>query len=192
MTIQGIKSRPVYRPLALDPSGRRHLLVTDGPAFPKDAFDGDGPEAFTTRWTVSGTSTAIPAPDVAAPDAAFRSSQHLFIALRRRLAEEHMGLRLYAAGTEPFIWEVYGLASGAGLQRDELFLYACGSAARRVFCNHCRTITGGVTTNIATCAGCGAKLFVRDHFSRRLNAFAGVQVDAEAPGDSPPLEEIYR
>jgi hypothetical protein len=60
-----------------------------------------------------------------------------------------------------------------------------------VFCNHCRTITEGVTTNVVACAGCNAALFVRDHFSKRLNAFAGVQVDAEAPGEIPAIEELY-
>ena len=103
-----------------------------------------------------------------------------------------MGFRLYAIGTEPFLWTVSNLAQEAGLTREEVRLFARGSAARRVFCNHCRTITPGVTTNIVLCSGCGASLFVRDHFSRRLNAFAGVQVDAEVPGEVPPLEILYQ
>lgn len=192
MITQGIKSRPVYHPLTLDESGRRHLLVADSASFPAEAFAKDGPAAFTTRWKVSRTSQAIPSPAMDAGDGEFRSIQHLFIALRHRLEQERMGLRLYAVGTEHFVWDVFGIGSDAGLQRDEIFLYACGSAARRIFCNHCRTITAGVTTNVVTCSGCGANLFVRDHFSRRLNAFAGVQVDAEAPGEIPPVEEIYR
>lgn len=49
----------------------------------------------------------------------------------------------------------------------------------------------GVTTSIVTCTGCGAPLFVRDHFSRRLAAFMGVQVDAEVPGEVPEAEELY-
>ena len=39
--------------------------------------------------------------------------------------------------------------------------------------------------NVTPCPGCGAQLFVRDHFSRRLAAFMGVKVDAEAPGEFP-------
>ncbi len=74
--------------------------------------------------------------------------------------------------------------------RSEVRLCASLGSPRRVFCNHCRTITEGVTTTIVACAGCQAQLLVRDHFSRRLNAFAGVQVDAEAPGEIPPIEAL--
>jgi hypothetical protein len=56
---------------------------------------------------------------------------------------------------------------------------------------HCRTLNDGVTGNVFACAGCGASLFVRDHFSARLAAFMGVQVDAEAPGEVPPIEPLY-
>jgi hypothetical protein len=48
-----------------------------------------------------------------------------------------------------------------------------------------------VATNIADCRGCGARLFVRDHFSRRLAAFMGVMVDAEVPGEVPEIEVVY-
>jgi hypothetical protein len=46
----------------------------------------------------------------------------------------------------------------------------------------------GARMTIITCPGCGASLFVRDHFSRRLAAFMGVKVDAEVPGDIPVPE----
>jgi hypothetical protein len=32
---------------------------------------------------------------------------------------------------------------------------------------------------------------VRDHFSRRLAAFMGVQADAENPGELPQPEQLY-
>jgi hypothetical protein len=35
-------------------------------------------------------------------------------------------------------------------------------------------------------------LLVRDHYSRRLAAFQGVCIDAEVPGDVPPVEEAFR
>jgi hypothetical protein len=41
------------------------------------------------------------------------------------------------------------------------------------------------------CAGCGRHLFVRDHYSRRLAAYMGVMADAEAPGELPPIEEVF-
>ena len=190
---QGIKSRPRYEQLALDPTGRRHLLVSQATDIPQSAFaPGVTNATFDERWTICADSRAIPPAEPAATDHRFRSQEHLLIALSHRLAQEHMGFRLYAVGTEPFLWAVSNRAREFGLMRDEVRLHAHGSAARRVFCNHCRTVTTGVTANIVACSGCGASLFVRDHFSRRLNAFAGVQVDAEVPGERPPREELYR
>jgi hypothetical protein len=146
---------------------------------------------FDERWLVVSHSQAIPSPHDRDRDHEFRSPQHLLIALRHRLARERMGFRLYVIGTEPFVWKVRGIAEEFGLGREEVRLFAAGSSARRVFCNHCRTITEGVTTDIVVCSGCRANLFVRDHFSRRLNAFAGVQVDAEVPGEIPKARELY-
>jgi hypothetical protein len=46
------------------------------------------------------------------------------------------------------------------------------------------------TANIVACPGCGANLFVRDHFSRRLRAFMGVKADAEMPGELDAAENF--
>jgi dimethylamine monooxygenase subunit C len=193
MTAMTIKSRPVYSSLKIDPSGRRHLLLMASPQTPSpDALaPGVDVSAFDEQWRVVSNSLAIPDPDKKTTQHHFRSESHLLLALKRRLEEERMGLRLYAIGAEPFLWNVRGLASDFGMAAEEVHLYAIGSAARRVFCNHCRTITERVTTNIFDCSGCGAHLFVRDHFSRRINAFAGVQVDAEVPGELPEIQELY-
>lgn len=187
-------NRPIYAPIRFDASGRRHLIVTDSAALPSGALaNGTSAEMFDECWTIAGHSSAIPSPDMAqARDHAFRSTSHLLIALRRRLAEERMGFRLYAVGVEGFLWDVRTAASGVGMRGAEIQLNHAGSHARRVFCNHCRTITENVTTNIIACSGCGAHLFVRDHFSRRLNAFAGFQIDSEVPGEIPEIEEIYK
>ncbi|PTQ13521.1 hypothetical protein CLG96_00755 [Sphingomonas oleivorans] len=193
MNDQGIKSRPAYAPLARDPVGRTHLLVADSMAIPHAAFaPGTSLGDYDECWTVEGHSRAIPS---AMPDArmhGFRSASHLLIALRRRLAMEYMGFRLYAIGTEAFLWDVAAAAEAAGMGKEEYALFHAGSGARRVLCVHCRTLNQGVTTNLVACGGCGAALFVRDHFSRRLNAYMGVQVDAEMPGERPDVEEIYR
>jgi len=186
-----IKSRPVYARLSRDPGGRRHLLVADAP---DAALRGLASETtiddFDERWTIVSNSRAIPSPEAGAAEQSFRSVQHLLLALHRRLAEERMGLRLYAVGAEPFLWSVHAVADDFGMSRREIHLCAAAVAARRVFCNHCRTISEGVTRTIFACHGCKAPLLVRDHFSRRLNAFAGVQADAEAPGDLPDIEDL--
>lgn len=193
---QGIKSRPVYGPLTRDPSGRRHLLLIEdsavlvpGAAAAAHAYL----SGFEERWSIVGNSRALPG-NAAVPmagDHAYRSLSHLLIALRHRLARETMGLRLYALGREPFIWDVYGIASRAGLSRGEMHFAHHGDWSRRVFCVHCRTMTSGVQTNLVACSGCGATLFVRDHFSRHLAAYMGVQADSENPGDLPPAETLY-
>ncbi|MEP9351537.1 dimethylamine monooxygenase subunit DmmA family protein [Xanthobacter sp. KR7-225] len=194
MSDQGIKSRPKYRPISPDPAGRHHLLVVEGGAVPPGALAQGVSAAAFEVWTVAHRSAVPGAPvmeEAAGAVRVFRAVPHLLSALEERLARERMGLRLYGAGTEPFLWDLFGIAQAAGLGREEIGFAHVGTKARRIFCVHCRTVTEKVTTSIVTCSGCGAPLFVRDHFSRRLAAFMGVQVDAEVPGEVPEPEELY-
>ncbi len=188
--MSGIKSRPRYRPLALDTSGARHLLLSDAPDVMVDGF------ADVETWVIAADSRAIPGRvdlDEATPRLLrFRSAAQMLARLAARLDAERMGLRLYAVGTESFLWDVFNIGQAAGMGRREIHLTHAGSASRRVICVHCGTTMEGVTTSIIPCAGCRAALFVRDHFSRRMAGFQGVQVDAEVPGEIPPAEELYR
>ena len=52
-------------------------------------------------------------------------------------------------------------------------------------CVHCKGITENVATYPFQCSHCGLWLFVRDHYSRRLAAFQGVNIDAEDKGEIP-------
>jgi len=173
------KSRPQYAPFALDLSGVRHLIVTSEPA-PPEALDAalSEIEIFTVHTI---------APGVAAPPEhnvrPFRSTAELLSFLPHYLARQTMGLRLYALGSESFIWDVHQAAEQAGLGKDEIHLTRLGPLTRRVYCTHCRDMIEDATKNLVTFPGCGANLFVRDHFSRRLRAFMGVKADAEVPGE---------
>ncbi|MBK3406123.1 hypothetical protein H0176_26130 [Methylorubrum populi] len=190
MIDQGIKSRPIYERLHIDPSGLRHLLVVDSPSYPSEALsaEADGLEI----WSVAPReSEGVIGAFASEKERRFRSVSHLLERLVHRLEHERMGLRLYAAGQEGFLWDVFGIAQHAGMGKQEVFLTQFGSKARRVHCVHCRTFNEGVTTTIVRCDGCGAHLFVRDHFSRRLSAFMGVKIDAEVPGEVPPAEQAY-
>jgi dimethylamine monooxygenase subunit C len=182
------KSRPVYEKLRIDPAGRAHLIVTDLPAVPEEAVAED--LARVECWVVglSGPGIAVP---VAGNVRAFRAVADLLAHLSHVLAREKVGLRLYAAGSEAFLWDVMNLARAAGLGGGEVFLNQAGTLRRRVYCTHCRTMNEDVETNIVACRGCGASLFVRDHFSRRLAAFMGVKMDAEVPGELPEVEVLY-
>jgi hypothetical protein len=112
-------------------------------------------------------------------------------ALRILLEESLMGTRLYVAGPESFIGRALQLALEFNMNKDEIRAEEVGSRARRVHCVHCRTTAEDVRTNIVECRGCARWLLVRDHYSRRLAAYMGVMVDAEAPGERPRIEEIY-
>jgi hypothetical protein len=181
-----IKSRPIYDNFRIDPAGRAHLLLTDLSRLPADVL----PEfSDVETWVVHVVAPGIQAQDVGTK--AFRAVADLLASLGARLAREPVGLRLYAVGTEPFLWDVNNVARAAGLGGGEIFLKHAGSLKRRVYCSHCKTMNEDVTKNIVKCRGCGANLFVRDHFSRRLAAYMGVAVDAEVPGEIPQVEVMY-
>jgi hypothetical protein len=183
------KSRPIYNKLQIDPQGRAHLIVTELESLPADVIEADLALANIETWLVARS-----APGIAASlsgGRAFRSVADLLSHLSFHLAREPVGLRLYAVGTEAFLWDAANTARAAGLGHDEIFLAQAGSLRRRVYCTHCKSMNEDVSTNIAICRACGARLFVRDHFSRRLAAFMGVMVDAEVPGEVPETEILY-
>ena len=176
-----ILSRPTYQALQLDPAGRAHLLVCDRMTAPP--LEG----AVIERWLVSGDSRAAQNPG---QSVVFRATPQLLARLQHRLASETIGLRLYAAGEEAFLWDVAGLAEAAGMSREEVALTQLGGVSRRVQCVHCGTMMERVNTSIISCSGCHATLLVRDHFSKRLGAFMGVQADAEVAGEHDAAEAL--
>ena len=193
---QAIRSRPIYNPIGLDATGRRHLLVADSPKVPDEGLNEDL-GVFTEVWTVVHDGRAPRSPFMSGRTEGltqhnFRSLTLLFEALHQRLTREEMGFRLYAVGSETFLGDIAAIGAEAGLSRAEMALAHAGARSRRVFCVHCRTLSEGVTTNLFECTGCGVDLFVRDHFSSRLAAFMGVQADAEAPGELPAVETLYK
>lgn len=116
----------------------------------------------------------------------------LLIRLDGFLATATMGTRLYTAGTEGFMGQVIQHAGNYFMDHHSIMTEHCGSLARRIQCVHCKGVTENVTTNVARCSHCGVDLAVRDHYSRRLAAFMAVSADAEAPGNLPIVEEIFR
>jgi hypothetical protein len=176
------KSRPTYQPLTPDPAGRRHLLVIEAGA---DSSAARGArEGFDEIWIAASGSPASAAPAARV----FATVQALHAALERRLNVETMGFRLYAEGSEAFIWDVVKQARDAGMGRAEVYPRHVGAPVRRVYCVHCGTMIEAVAVNLVECQGCHARLSVREHFSRRLSAFMGVQADAETPGVLPAAE----
>jgi len=194
-----IRSRPIYAPLEPG-SGSLHLVVADGEG--ADAVI-EMLEKANDRSLMLATAHVIYAPgpngtDLAAALQALGAAQFfrapsipaLLPRLQRVLSDARMGTQFYLAGSEGLIGqaETAIMASGfpfAAIQKEHR-----GSTVRRVQCVHCKGITENVATDPYKCSHCGLNLFVRDHYSRRLAVFQGVNIDAEDPGQVP--ESVVR
>ncbi|MGO7038348.1 dimethylamine monooxygenase subunit DmmA family protein [Rhizobium acaciae] len=200
MLVAGIKSRPVYTGLTIQPRARRHIFALEGegaralldqqPALDETALSrseilyvargsqGSGLDETLRRL---GADMFFTAPTIAT----------LLFRLKGSLATAHMGTRLYLSGTEGFIGQAMLVALDCGMDHASVITEHRGSLARRVQCVHCKGITDDVTTSPFNCSHCGLPLLVRDHYSRRLAAFQGVNIDAEEPGSAPDPEELF-
>lgn len=193
-----MKSQPVYPPLEWDASGTQHIVFAaaeDG-ALARRLFASPPRGALILICLREEDDTAPSVWQVALPPNSLRRvTRRLDSALQRlhdALAAADMGARLYLVGAEDVIWQASQVAERFAMSVDAVRHHRVATLARPVFCVHCRGVTRRVATNVVDCGGCGRALFVRDHFSRRLGAYMGFQVDAEAPGQIPAIEEIYR
>jgi ferredoxin-NADP reductase len=204
MLVTGIKSKPVYAPLQADIRGRYHLMLGMGVgAAPllrviEEMRATAAQSLKNTRVMFVPESRTGAAPETEQFAHASVGDVREFAAIpallehfRAVLGQSLMGTRLYVAGPESFIGLAMKIALEFNLNKDEIRAEECGTLARRVYCIHCRATTENVRTNIVSCVGCARWLLVRDHYSRRLAAYMGVMVDAEAPGELPPVKEVF-
>lgn len=202
MLVTGIKSKPVYAPLKADSIGRYHVMLGHGVGCTPlmrvlDEIASSTPMALArTRVLYVAEAAASdgyggPFAEKASEVRAFAGIPDLLIDFRAILETALMGTRLYVAGPESFIGLAMKIALEFNLNKDEIRAEECGTLGRRVYCIHCRATTDGVRTNIAKCVDCGRHLIVRDHYSRRFAAYMGVMADAEAPGELPPIKEVF-
>ena len=186
-----IKSRPVYGVLAPRP-GALHLIVADG--------EGAGAVLDLIRAAPDMAQAAhilyTPGPngtdqfdDLQALGAAqcFRAPTiaTLLPRLAQILTNAHMGTQFYLTGTEGLMGQAEREIMATGFPFADIQKEHRGSTVRRVQCVHCKGITENVAIDPFPCSHCGLHLFVRDHYSRRLAAFQGVNIDAEDPGQVP-------
>ncbi len=197
-----MRSRPVYGELTPRP-GSGHLFVADG----------EGAEAILDLFQKAGAQASsllekshiiyMPGPngtDLGARLEALGAAQYhrspSFASaqsrLKKVLADAHMGLQIYLAGTEGLMGQAQRDVIEAGLPHEAVQTEHRGSTVRRVQCVHCKGITENVRTDPFKCSHCGLHLFVRDHYSRRLAAFQGVNIDAEDPGQVPDAVERFK
>lgn len=202
MLVSGIKSRPVYQGLIIDPYARRHLFALQGEGalalLEKPELKDAEFRARTEILYVAATGDhqgGDHADALRNSGANYWQAPSIATLLTRlgvTLSTAHMGLRLYTAGTEGFIGQVMQVGIDAGINFQSIRTEHRGSLARRVSCVHCKGITENVTTSPMVCSHCGLTLLVRDHYSRRIGAFQGVCVNAEVPAEIPPVEELYK
>lgn len=188
-----IKSRPVYHELEWDATGVRHLLfvASDDPPLLDRLLAAPPRGELTVLSTDAAAGERLRSSGAAVQALLADGLARGLEALGSLLQDSEMGLRLYLVGCEDAIWQAAAIASRYGMSSAEMRLFQTGTKARPVFCVHCRAMTRGVRTNLVDCSGCGRTLFVRDHFSRRLGAYMGFQIDAEEPGVKPPVELAY-
>lgn len=194
-----IKSRPVYAPLEARP-GKRYVIVADCAG--ADAVTEMLAKANNRSEILSGAHVMYcPGPtgtDGTAKLEALGAAQFfraptipaLLPRLVRVLSDAHMGTQFYLAGTESLIGQAEREIMNTGFPFASIQKEQRGSTLRRVQCVHCKGITENVATDPFKCSHCGLNLFVRDHYSRRMAAFQGVNIDAEDPGLVP--ESVVR
>jgi hypothetical protein len=198
MLVKGIKSRPIYSGISLDPAARRHVVALHGEgaqALLEQSKDTAELSRADVLYVASGAApknydvalTALNPHD-------FWAAPTIPVLLNRLgvvLSQAKMGTKLYLAGTEGFVGQAMQVAIDHGIDFNSIAREHRGSEARRVQCVHCKGITDDVTTSPYACSHCDLPLLVRDHYSRRIAAFQGVCIDAEERGTAPPPEDMF-
>ncbi|NQV97510.1 MAG: hypothetical protein HQ486_06905 [Acidimicrobiaceae bacterium] len=192
-----IKSRPIYNGFDLGMPAQRHIFV----------LEGEGALALLEKVNPShpmlGQSEILYSPVGSSHEQAIvklnaanfftaPSSEILLNRFAAILSTATMSTRLYAAGTEGFIGAAVNVAARYGVKSASIVKEHRGSLRRRVQCVHCKGFNSDITASPFHCEHCKLYLFVRDHFSTRLNAFQGVCVNAEEPHLFPEPVELYQ
>lgn len=197
-----IKSRPVYGELT-PRQGAEYLIVADGEGadavvdlFGKAGTGADAMRAKTHILYTAGPNGTDFWPKI--ESLGTRQAQRtpsiptLLVRLARVLQDTPMGTQIYLAGTEGLMGQAERDIMALGFPHNDIQKEHRGSTVRRVQCVHCKGITENVRTDPFECSHCGLHLFVRDHYSRRLAAFQGVNIDAEDKGQIPPAVERFK
>ncbi|MBM3614888.1 MAG: hypothetical protein FJX28_05495 [Alphaproteobacteria bacterium] len=193
-----IKSRPVYGQLEPRP-GALHLLIADGEGaealadlvakdpglLPKaHVLYTAGPKGADLWHKIEAMGAKQAQKAASIPTLLFR--------LARVLQDAPMGTQVYLTGSEGLMGQAERDIMALGFPHADIQKEHRGSTVRRVQCVHCKGITENVETDPFQCSHCRLHLFVRDHYSRRLAAFQGVNIDAEDKGQIPPAVERFK
>ncbi|MGY1753689.1 dimethylamine monooxygenase subunit DmmA family protein [Blastococcus sp. SYSU D01042] len=151
---------------APDPATRALLLI---------GFGARG-AAITTGWAADAP--AGRPVEVLVADSADESVLAVLVA---RIAAARVGWRLMLAGPEVDVLAARAVAVREGVLDAEIRCAVTGAERKRVFCPHCRTTTSTTApvSGETPCDGCGRRLHVYAHVSRRAGAYLGFMADAE-------------
>lgn len=196
-----IRSRPTYG--VLEPrTGSFHLIVADGEGADAvaDLFaKAPDPRAMLAKTHILYTAGPNGTDDWARIEALGAAQAQkaasvptLLFRLARVLQDAQMGTQIYLTGTEGLMGQAERDIMALGFPHADIQKEHRGSTVRRVQCVHCKGVTENVRTDPFQCSHCGLHLFVRDHYSRRLAAFQGVNIDAEDKGLIPPAVERFK
>ncbi|MGY1743085.1 MULTISPECIES: dimethylamine monooxygenase subunit DmmA family protein [unclassified Blastococcus] len=142
------------------------------------ALFGLGPRgaAVVARWRA-----AAPAHVPLRAHTAPRADDAVLDLLTAEVDRARVGWRLMVAGPEVDVLAVRARATALGVLDAEIRAAVTDTRRRRVWCASCgaTTETSAPAPGEAACAGCGRRLHVHAHLSRRLGAHLGSAADPE-------------
>ncbi len=154
-------------PPPLDEAGRGFVLVGTG----------RGAGAVLDGWRAR----AGDRPVLAFRDEDAGSADRAASWLEPALGQARTGWRLMLAGAAADVLRLSAIARGAGLIEAEIRAFAVRAGTSPLVCVHCRTgfEAEGEPGDEVDCPGCGLRLVVHQHLSRRLGRLAAFVADAE-------------
>lgn len=168
----GVKSRPQYPPVSLNPHYSRQIFI---------ALQG-AERALQPLYEgcAAGNKSLL----------VLTSADNGRQQLQKLLTTLPQSTGFFLAGSEAFMWDVHNALTNAGFVAGQIQMLAPVDNRRRLFCTHCYTVMENISQSPVVCAGCGRYLLVRDHFSRLHSAYVGVQINAEDAAAIPPVQEL--
>jgi hypothetical protein len=112
-----------------------------------------------------------------------RADDDVLARLAAQVESARVGWRLMVAGPEVDVLAARAVATRLGALESEIRVAVTSTRRRRVWCAHCRTTTETAqpVSGETPCRGCGRRLHVYAHVSRRRGAHLGFAADAEEP-----------
>jgi dimethylamine monooxygenase subunit C len=160
-----IRSKPVYSALVWQQQANAHLVLVQGSAGGLAAmklFQQMLPQQTITviYETEAGDADYTVALKKVVPDdlQVFDSHAAAMKALEAHLPKALMGLRIYVAGSEKFMWDIAQIVKQYGVDDADIAKELTGTLARSVYCVHCKAITHNARTNIQACSWLRQKL----------------------------------